>query len=577
MTVVTRAALTALLICGTYAKRRKAPNFSPAALVSEPERKEIQITLESADEVADLALAIFATMGEQHLHRSDWFPKVNEMVSSVNDTTTFPRIVTVPLLHYNDVDAQMKQELGASLVSVGDEIHEDPDDGEDPHEHGSSSLESVSDEDPDDDEDPVEHASSLLSLSFEEARRSLEQFHTQRFGTLSDEERAVANQNTALVGQDLDDMEHEDLINVLRRARKKKNQKQRDWAGKAIAKLESEVCTRSSKFRMSRSRKTWLKCCHNLVVPYFETEACHAHEVAGPIECLSKCGEGWEPGTLGTCIELCDIPSLQEHMNTRCDGYCTRDTGACVAKYAKMTLAMIDMVSNFIPGARSLALIRTAAQKSRAALKVAIKKAAREIAKRLRQDAKRKLRRYMKKEAKELREDLLDALVEGGAESVAEVVIAHTESGAVQKAAEDLVKAVDPTGIIAFIEAFETDTCESKKILNMPVDDLVEEVCPDTIHFSGSAAAMNIQHSRLTTFDYVGEDQDNRPIYANDQNQFLFYYDSWWLIGADSTRGLAGIHNNGHGLCPTSSQNDGKWEWFESGKGWTSGEVHVTD
>lgn len=254
------------------------------------------------------------------------------------------------------------------------------------------------------------------------------------------------------------------------------------------------------------------------------------------------------------------------HIGTTCGAlYCSRDTGACIAKIAKLAIAFLEALANFIPGGKAIGAIKAAAKAgSKALLKKAIKAAAKQVAKRLLKDAKKNLKKYMKKQAKALREELMDSLLEGGAEAVAETTLAKTESGAIAEAALELVKAIDPTGISGIVDAFQADSCRSKMIDPMPEDGLNDEICPDAVTVSG---VESWQSDRMTRYEYMGEDQDERPIYMSDNNQFLFYRNGQWLIGPDTNWNGGGLYRNGHQWCPTTSSG-GNWNvWYN---GWKS-------
>jgi len=376
------------------------------------------------------------------------------------------------------------------------------------------------------------------------------------------------------------------------KARRKKNKKQKDWASKAISKLEGEVCTRkvngkpAARNRRSRAvscntrcRNWWIGSCSTSCncggwedIAAICYERCDSRTEIGVWFLCHKHCNGWEDFGI-TCNEKCNIVP---HIGTTCGAlYCSRDTGACVAKVAKITLAFIEVFSNFVPGGTAMAGLRTAARVgTKAALKIAIKKAVKDVAKRLARKAKSKLRRYLKKAGRELRSEVQDSLLEGGGEMVAETMIAKTESGALRDAAMEMVAAIDPTGIVSLVNAFQADSCRDKVIGMMPTDDFVDESCPFSVTFSG---AEHWQRNRMGTFEMTDEDLDARPVYKNAHGQYLSYVagNGLWMIGGLAGRNWGGLHSQAQWkYCPTSS-GIGTWRVWQ-GSGWGTPSVRVT-
>jgi len=338
-----------------------------------------------------------------------------------------------------------------------------------------------------------------------------------------------------------------------RRRGKRKNKKQKEWVSKAMGKLEGDMCARHidgkpvAKMRSTRTtscdwrrRRRWWPSMHCHCRGWEQIGLlCHDYCSSGWyavwVACHKSCGS-WED-TLSTCNKRCTKDRSSEQFSTTCGlGYCSIDSGACVAFVAKIAVAFLEMLSNFIPGAAAMNRLRavaktlvkagmTAARKM--ALKAAIKAAVRDVKKRLMTEAKKNLKKYMKQKAKELREELQDELLEGGAEQVAETMIAKTEGGAIKDAAIEMVQAVDPTGISGVVSSFEADSCDSKYIDDMPEDDLDEAVCPDEIEISGYIPE---QAGVPSLWEMMDDEYDGRPVYQNPHGYYMYSMWSKWFI-----------------------------------------------
>jgi len=362
----------------------------------------------------------------------------------------------------------------------------------------------------------------------------------------------------------LDDFSLESSRRRRRRRGKKKNKKQKEWVSKALGKLEGDMCARNIRGKpVSKLRSTrGMSCDFRRRRRWWPDVHCHCRgwEQIGLI-CHGYCSSGWYPvwfachkscgsweDTLSTCNKRCARDNSGEKFATTCGlGYCSVNDGACVAFVAKIAVAFLEMLSNFIPGAAAMNRLRAVAKTlvkaglnaaRKMALKAAIKSAVRTIKKRLMKEAKANLKKYMKEKAKELKEELQEDLLEGGAEQVAETMIAKTEGGAIKDMALEMVKAVDPTGISGVVGAFEADSCDSKYIDDMPEDDLDQAVCPDEIQISGNVPE---QTGVPSLWEMMDDEFDGRPVYSNPHGYYLYSLWSHWVIsdvvGAKAARG----------------------------------------
>jgi len=358
-----------------------------------------------------------------------------------------------------------------------------------------------------------------------------------------------------------------------RRRGKKKNKKQKDWVAKALGKLEGDMCARkingkpASRARSARA----LSCDWRRRRRWWPSMHCHCRgwqNIAAV--CYSYCSSGWYDvwflchkscgsyeDTLSTCNKRCAKDKSGEKFATTCGlGYCSIDTGACVSFVAKIAVAFLEMLSNFIPGAAAMNRLRAVAKTivktglkaaQKMALKAAIKAAVRDVKKRLLKEAKKNLKKYIKQKGKELKEELQDDLLEGGAETVSETMIAKTEGGAIKDMAMEMVQAVDPTGITGVVGAFEADSCDSKYINDMPEDDLDEAVCPDEILVSGYIPE---QHTIPSLWEMMDDEYDGRPVYQNPHAMYLYsLHDQWRVSDAVGSRYVRATVV-GDGDCP---------------------------
>lgn len=262
-------------------------------------------------------------------------------------------------------------------------------------------------------------------------------------------------------------------------AAKMKNKKQKKWVAKALSKLEGSVCKRPDNY-FPDSR---------LVLDAWFTEKCYSNEyrsrsfIPGMAVCTDYCRDH-EKSSGDACEHNCGRDGL-EHINTGCWTYCAADNGACADRLARIALAFMDVLSNFYPPAKGIAAIKKAATTgSKLALRVAIKKAAKQVAKKLLKKAKKNLKKYMKNKKKELKEEMQDAILEGGIEMVVEARMSKDSSldERIKKEAEEMAKAVDPTGIADLVDAIEADSCDSKVIEAMPVGGLEDESADNEVH-----------------------------------------------------------------------------------------------
>jgi len=132
-------------------------------------------------------------------------------------------------------------------------------------------------------------------------------------------------------------------------------------------------------------------------------------------------------------------------------------------------MSFAAMFANFIPGGKALTGIKKAVKKgSMIAMKAAMKKAVKDVAKKMLKKARKNLKKEMKARGKELKDEVKEAILQGGAEEIAEVFIAKTQTGFLKDTAVELLKAVDPTGIADVVGAFEADRCRDKVIEDFP-------------------------------------------------------------------------------------------------------------
>ena len=96
------------------------------------------------------------------------------------------------------------------------------------------------------------------------------------------------------------------------------------------------------------------------------------------------------------------------------------------------------------------------------------------------------------------------------------------------------------------------------------------EVCPDKIEVKGAEA---VQERRMGIFDKtteMGNDNAGRPVYANANGEYLFYWASTseWYIGSDYTSSRVGVKSIGGSgsACPTASMSWQVW----TNAGWSS-------
>lgn len=538
------------------------------------ETREINITIENSSVIEKIGFKILAAMENEKLAMSEWVPVIpgglahsqsaspENLTSSkyIADTDTFPKTYSITVQRS---DEWSKDTEGFESVEEHDAYETELD-------KAREQAKELAESDPADNELEAPPA-SLLTLSVDEARAYLSQVHVERFGALEE-------LNASRVGELPVEVSREAILLAAERAKKKKNSKQLKWAAKAVSKLEAKVCGRKINgkpvARVRRSRAVHCKCGK---FNWFETKChcgcqgwediagiCYEHCPSGWIghwfACHERCGANWED-TGSTCNERCTIHELS-HISTTCGlAYCAKDTGACFEKIAKLAVAFLEALANFVPGGKAMSAMKAAAKAgTKAALKKAIKKAVKDVAKRLRRDAKRKLRKYLKKQGRALREELMDSIIDGGVEVAAETMVAKTEGGALKDAAIELVKAVDPTGISGIVSEFEADSCNSKKIHDMPEDGLRDTICPEQVTLSGGE---NYQPTRMGLFEYMGEDNDERPIYMNPHNQFLYYWSGAWYVGHDTSRNSGGLYANSHDYCPPSSgwviAANGRW------------------
>jgi hypothetical protein len=357
-----------------------------------------------------------------------------------------------------------------------------------------------------------------------------------------------------------------------RRRGQKKNKRQKEWVSKALGKLEGEMCSRTihgkpvARGRSSRA----LSCDWRRRRRWWPSLHCHCsgwENIA--LICYRPCDRGWYgiwflchkscapwEDTLSTCNKRCNDGTGQKFWSTCGLGYCSINAGACVAFVAKIAVAFLEMLSNFIPGTAAMNKLRgiaTVLVKSgmnaakKMALKAAVKAAVRDVKKRLLKEAKKNLKKYMKQQRRELREELQDSLLEGGAETVSETMIAKTETGALKDAAMEMVKAVDPTGITGVVDAFEASSCDSKYIDDMPEQDLDGAVCPDEINIQGYTPEHPLV---LGAWEMMDDEYDGRPVYQNQHDFYIYSLYSRWhistVVGAVSV--MATIKYSGD--CP---------------------------
>jgi len=529
------------------------------------ETTELQIAINNVSDAENMGFKILEAMQQKKMSLSQWMPVLSGS-QNVTDNDTFPEIYTIALSRSDDwaLDQEgfesfggHKADMGALAEAMG-EAHE------------AKQFDRAANE--------RNAYPSLLTTSVKEVRANFLQLHTERFGTLSPEERNAARVGEVPVGVNGSELLDEGVFMSLQVATQKKNAKQLKWVTRAISKLEAEVCTRTihgkpaARVRRSRSyRGYWSGWWPQVTCDGWEDiagicyERCASNEVGHWFACHQTCN-GWED-TGSTCNKRCNIPSLS-HISTTCGlAYCAKSTGDCVNKVAKLAILFINALSNFVPGAAAMQALKTAARTmSKAAIKTAIKRAVKEVARGLLNTAKTKLRTYMKKQGRELRTAILESVLQGGVEAAAESMVAMDEEGGdLAQAALELVEAVDPTGVASIVNEFQEDSCSSKEIEDMPEEDLVEEVCRDSVTLSGTQSH---QRQRMGTFEYTGEDNHQRPIYLHNDNhnQFLYYsLNVGWLVGADSTSNFAGVHARGDDFCPPSSGYK-----FWNGNAWAS-------
>jgi len=281
--------------------------------------------------------------------------------------------------------------------------------------------------------------------------------------------------------QDEDLSSNQTLVDLILdgKSGKKPTQKQLNWAARAISKLESKICSRH------RSGKA-VAYARSSYMPWWSSCA-SGYEWDGVLLCYKKCVSGYYPvsflchqdcgkkeDTWSECIERCrDVPGSPSPLDTTCSlFYCGQSTGDCASHGANIALSFASMFANFIPGGKALTGIKKAVKKgTMAAMKAAMKKAVKDVAKKMLKKAKKNLKKVMKSQKEDLKDELKDAILQGGAEQVAEVFIAKTQTGYLKDTAVEILKEVDPTGIADVVGSFEADRCRDKVIEEFPDED----------------------------------------------------------------------------------------------------------
>lgn len=210
-----------------------------------------------------------------------------------------------------------------------------------------------------------------------------------------------------------------------------------------------------------------------------------------PVGCCRRCGSSMT-GVANTCVgcgsyddyllycaEKCGGGADLPQLGHTCALYCAKDAGSCAAKLSEIGLALVDVLSTFVPGAQSMKAatraLKAGGKAGRAAAKKAFLIVVRASAKRMAKKFQKNLVKYMKQQKKDLKKSLRDAILEGGAEGL----IAELESRRnpdLKVLAMEVAEAVDPTGFVGVVNAFSAQSCGSMKISNMPEHGLVDEV-----------------------------------------------------------------------------------------------------
>jgi len=309
----------------------------------------------------------------------------------------------------NDGDEKNENDDGDKLEGLVDHDHDDGDDYHDDEEGravtgGGSEQEEGDEEEAQDESGEDENVEDGLEDQEAKDAEMEKEGGKEEEGQVNFAEVSASSSRR----RGLTDVEAGEAKEIDRRVGKMR--KQVNWAKKSIASLEHDTCIRPS----------WLSTC-------------------------------------GYC------PSSPE----TCGHYCVA-RGKCAEFVLNIVVNFASLALNFAPGGPSIVAMKKAAKLTKAALVKSIVAAAKAVGAKMLNKVKGKLIQKMKKEATQQAEDLANDILTAAVTEIAAVQISQSASVSpdIKQAAEDVIAAVDPTGVYDVVASFKAKTCHP--IYDMP-------------------------------------------------------------------------------------------------------------